>query len=405
VESAGGTAEAPIDVIAVETKPETVRLRTAKLAEASGGVIGIAYAVELFRRMQFGVRQVSDGLEVTVPTYRRDIHEEMDLVEEVLRFYGLNNVPASLPRLTTGDVRREPGDVLEDEVRQILVGCGLTESISYAFIRPQRNALFTTEKPVSVSNALSENVSSMRLSLLPGLLETVAFNRSYGTRDGALFEVGRTYHRESERVGEHRRVAMVMFGSIGTHWGDTKRTVDFFDIKGVIEQLGEALHVPLTFSPSDEEWLRSGKRAAAWHRDLRIATAGFLSSEILQTFGIKGDVAAAEVDVEALLQSIGTWTMQPVPRYPGVPMILAVTHAPDLQYQRLIETIRSFDVPYLHEVGLRDRFLPEGNNIVKTTLGMWYQAFDRSLTQEEVAALQQQLASRLVDTLPVRLVS
>ena len=86
-------------------------------------------------------------------------------------------------------------------------------------------------------------------------------------------------------------------------------------------------------------------------------------------------------------------------------MILAVTHAPDLQYQRLIETIRSFDVPYLHEVGLRDRFLPEGNNIVKTTLGMWYQAFDRSLTQEEVAALQQKLASRLVDTLPVRLVS
>ena len=62
-------------------------------------------------------------------------------------------------------------------------------------------------------------------------------------------------------------------------------------------------------------------------------------------------------------------------------MILAVTHAPDLQYQRLIETIRSFDVPYLHEVGLRDRFLPEGNNIVKTTLGMWYQAFDRSLNR------------------------
>ena len=420
VESAGGTAEAPIDVVAVETKPETVRLRTAKLAEASGGVIGIAYAVELFRRMQFGVRQVSDGLEVTVPTYRRDIHEEMDLVEEVLRFYGLNNVPASLPRLTTGDVRREPGDVLEDEIRQILVGCGLTESISYAFIRPQFNALFTSEKPVSVTNALSENVSSMRLSLLPGLLETVAFNRSYGTRDGALFEVGRTYHGERERVREHRRVAMVMFGSIGTHWGDTKRMVDFFDIKGVIEQLGEALHVPLTFSPSDEEWLRSGKRAAAWHvwgpasagpdrlksvLTRRIATIGFLSSEILQTFGIKGDVATAEVDVEALLQSIGKWTMQPVPRYPGVPMILAVTHAPDLQYQRLIETIRSFDVPYLHEVGLRDRFLPPGNNIVKTTLGMWYQAFDRSLTQDEVAALQQQLASRLVDTLPVRLVS
>ena len=68
-----------------------------------------------------------------------------------------------------------------------------------------------------------------------------------------------------------------------------------------------------------------------------------------------------------------------------------------------MDTIRSFNVPYLHEVGLRDRFVPEGGEVVKTTLGMWYQAFDRSLTQEEVAALQQQLASRLSATLPVKL--
>jgi phenylalanyl-tRNA synthetase beta chain len=406
VESGGGNAEAPIDIVAVETKPETARLRTTKLREASGGVIGIDFAIELFRRMQFGVRRTTDEIEVTVPTYRRDIHEEMDLVEEVLRFYGLNNVPAALPRLTTGDVRREPGDVLEDQLRQILVGCGLSEAINYAFIRPQYNALFTGEKPVTVTNALSENVSAMRLSLLPGLLDTVVFNRSYGTRDGAFFEVGRTYHRQGERVREHRRLALVMFGSIGSHWGEAKRPVDFFDVKGVVEQIGDALHVPLTFAPSEEPWLRTGRRAGVWLANRTLAGVGFLTSEILQTFGIKGDVAAVEIDVEALLQSIGDWKMQPVPRFPGVPMILAVTHAPDLQYQRLIETIRSFAVPYLHEVGLRDRFLPEGEkNVVKTTLGMWYQAFDRSLTQEEVSALQQQLAARLTQTLPVRLVS
>src|SRR5438093_750395 len=111
VESGGGNAEAPIDIVAVETKPETARLRTTKLREASGGVIGIDFAIELFRRMQFGVLRTADEIEVTVPTYRRDIHEEMDLVEEVLRFYGLNNVPAALQRLTTGDVRREPWEL------------------------------------------------------------------------------------------------------------------------------------------------------------------------------------------------------------------------------------------------------------------------------------------------------
>jgi len=93
--------------------------------------------------------------------------------------------------------------------------------------------------------------------------------------------------------------------------------------------------------------------------------------------------------------------MAPVARFPGVPMILAVTHGHDLAYQRIVDTIRSFEVPHLHDVGLRDRFTPDDQTI-KTTLGMWYQAFDRSLTQEEVAALQQQLASRLAAMLPVK---
>jgi phenylalanyl-tRNA synthetase beta chain len=405
VESAGGKAEDPIDVVAVETKPESIQLRATKLSEASGGVVGAGYALEVLRRLGFGVQQLVDGLLVTVPTYRGDIHEEMDLIEEVLRFYGFDNIPASLPRLTTGDVRRERVDVAEDEIRDILAGCGLTEAINYSFIRRENNALFSEEQPVAITNALSENVASMRLSLLPGLLENVVFNRSYGTRDGALFEVGRTYHRDGDRVREHRRAAAVMYGSVGSHWGDPKRTVDFFDLKGVIDRIAQKFHVTLTFTAGDQRWLKTGKRAVALHGDRAIASAGVLSAEILQAFDIKGEVLAAEIDIEALLASQSEWSMADVARFPGVPMILAVTHGPDLEYQRLVDTIRSFDIRYLQEIGLRDRFVPEGSNVVKTTLGMWYQAFDRSLTQEEVAALQQQLASRLTATLPVRLVS
>lgn len=98
--------------------------------------------------------------------------------------------------------------------------------------------------------------------------------------------------------------------------------------------------------------------------------------------------------------------MAPVARFPGIPMILAMTHRGDLEYERVIDTIKSLNVPYLHEVGLRDRFVPEGeDNTIKTTLGMWYQAFDRSLTQDEVGQLHQQLAERVADLLPVKLLS
>jgi phenylalanyl-tRNA synthetase beta chain len=405
VESGGGSAEAPIDVVASEVKPKSIRLRADKLHEASAGAVGSGYALDLFRRLGFEAEQVHDGLLVTVPTYRGDIFEEMDLVEEVLRFFGLNNVPAMLPRVTTGDVRREATDVVEDAIRDVLVGCGLSEVINYSFIRPEWNALVSDEKPIAISNALSEAIAAMRLSLLPGMLDTVVFNRSYGTRDGALFEVGRTYHRDGGKVIEHHRVAVVLYGSIGTFWGDAKRPVDFFDIKGIVEQIASKMHIDVAFAASDQKWLRSGKRAIAWHGDRAIASIGFLAADILQSFGIKGDVAVADIDVDAMIASSNTeWTMSPVARFPGVPMILALTHGRDLEYQRIVDAIRSFDVPHLHEVGLRDRFVPaESDDIIKTTLGMWYQAFDRSLTQDEIAAHHHQLASRLAAMLPVKL--
>ena len=390
----GGAAEEPIDVVAIEDKPANVRLRSVKLQEASAGTIGDSYAIDILTRLGFAVEKTADGMIAMVPTWRGDIHEEADLIEEVLRFYGLNKIPASLPRMTMGDVRREPINILEDEARDIISSAGLSEIISYSFIRREWNALFLEEEPVAVANALSENVASMRLSLLPGVLESVAFNRAYGTRDGALFEVGRTFHRRGDAVKEQRRAGLVMFGDS-----------DFFDIKGVIEQLGQRLHVPLKFEASDQNWLRQGKRAVVRSGERRIADVGALSQQVLRAFDIKGDAVAAEIDLEAVLASQSEWKMQPVARFPGVPMILAVTHANDLEYQRLVDTIRSFDVPHLHEIGLRDRFVPEGSSTVKTTLGMWYQAFDRSLTQEEVSTLQQNLATRLTAALPVKLVT
>ncbi|HEY3055094.1 MAG TPA: phenylalanine--tRNA ligase subunit beta [Thermoanaerobaculia bacterium] len=401
-----GTAEAPIDVVAVRHERESVRLRESRLSDASGGVVGIGYALDLFRRLGFEARQTSDGIDVTVPTYRGDIHEETDLIEEVLRFYGLNKVPASLPRLTTGDARPSLIGEVEDEVRRILVGCGLSEVVNYSFIHPDYNAMFSGERAVAITNALTENLGAMRVTMLPGLLENAVYNRSYGTRDGALFEMGRTYHRDGEKVREHHRAAFVLYGSLGEHWGDPKRAVDFFDAKGIVEEVAAKLHVDLSFAASDTEWLRNGKRAVARHGDRVIATVGFLSNETLQRFGIKGDVLAAEIDTEALLASTAKWKMSDIARFPGIPMILALTHGRDLEYERLIDTIRSLEVPYLHEVGLRDRFVPDGEqNTIKTTLGMWYQAFDRSLTQDEVGQLHQQLAARVADLLPVKLLS
>ncbi|HET7711071.1 MAG TPA: phenylalanine--tRNA ligase subunit beta, partial [Thermoanaerobaculia bacterium] len=293
VELAGGTRGELVDVVAREAQPTPLALRFATLRNASGGAVGEGYALELFKRLELNPELAADGLRVSVPTFRGDLHEEADLVEEVLRFYGLNNVPAALPRLTTGDIRRNAVHEAEDEVRRFLASCALSEAITYAFIRADSNASFTDEEPVRITNSLSENTAVMRLSLLPGLLEAVAFNRSYGSRDGGLFEVGRTYHRSADGVVERSRAAFVLFGATAAHWGDPRRPLDFFDAKGIIERLASRFHVELEFARCDRSWLRNGKRAVARDRNGLVATLGVVAPEILQRFDIKGEVVAA----------------------------------------------------------------------------------------------------------------
>lgn len=399
---AGGVRDDILDVNAVPAGAKKLTLRSARLHAASGGVAGEGYALELFRRLGFGAEPVDGGVRVEVPAYRGDVHEEMDLIEEVLRFFGLNNVPAELPRVTTGDVRRNVVSEAADDVRRLLAGCGLAEAITYSFVAADANAAVTDEAPVKITNALSEKIAAMRLSLLPGLLEAVAYNRGYGTRDGGLFEVGPVYRRDGERVREQHRAGIVLFGSRVAHWSEAKRNADFFDVKGFVEQVAAKFHCTLDFASAEVAAFRKGHAAIASHEGRVIATLGFLTPQVLQHFGVKGDVAAAEIDIEALIASESGWKMAPVARFPGVPMILALTHGRDLEYQRIIDTIRGLDVPFLHEVGLRDRYIPENEDTIKTTLGMWYQAFDRSLTQDEVTDIHRGVAERVAGLLPVK---
>ena len=400
---AGGRRGEPIDVIASPATPRAITLRFVTLETASAGVIGPGYALELFVRMGMEPRRVADGIEVTVPSYRGDLGEESDLVEEILRFYGFGNLPSEMPRVTSGDVRREPIHGLEESVREHLIASGLTEVINYSFIHPAHNAAFSDEQPLHIANALTENIASMRLSLLPGLLDTVAFNRSYGTRDVGIFEIGRTYHLVNEEIHEVPRVALALSGSTAAHWSGSRRAFDYFDAKGVIEALLEKLHVEAAFSALDVSWLRKGQSAVIETGGERLGFLGSLSKEIAAKHDLKGDVFVGELDLERMLAAMHQWQMKPVSRFPGVPMVLGVVHAPSLSVQRMLEKIHSLETPFLREVGIRDRYVPENGNEVKTTFGMWYQAADQSLAQEKVAEIHGRLAERMSELLPVKI--
>lgn len=403
---AGGRIIETVDVIAAPRPPRSVLLRRETIRGATGSHVSTDQAVELLRRLGMRVNEERDGLEVVLPSWRGDLAEEMDLIEELLRFHGYDRIPAELPQIPTGDVRHEPVADAEERTRDLLVAAGLAEVVTYGFVHPRWNRrISTSEAPVELTNALNENLSSMRLSIVPGLLEVAQHNRSYGNRDGAIFEVGRTYHWNENVVEERRTAAFVLFGSRPSGWGEAKATWSYYDAKGVIERIAAAYGVELEAEPlAAAGWVRQGATLRT-SDGRKVASAGVVAPELLGEFELKGDIVAGEVDLEALVASEAAPFMKPVSRFPGVPMVVAMYHSPTLSYGEIVAAIRRIDAPHLREVGLWDRFVQPGSADVKTAIGLWYQADDRSLSQEEVAEIHSNLTKQLADAIAIRLIN
>lgn len=404
VRQAGGTIEEVIDVIAIAEPRSTVLLRRDRLREATGGAISSDSATAILRRLGMRVSEERDGLEIEIPSWRRDLGEPMDLVEELLRLYGYDRIEPALPQIPTGDVRHDAVAAMEERLRSLLVAAGLTEVVTYGFVHPSWNEWAAPgETAAPLVNALNENISSMRLSMVPGLLQVAQHNRAYGTRDGAIFESGRTYHRDGNGIEERRRVGFLLFGNRPAGWGDARSSYTYFDAKGIIERIAQSMNIDVSATAHSGAWLHQGATLSSSGR--MIARIGLVERTLLQRFELKGDVVAGEIDVRALVELQQQRTMRPISKFPGVPMVLAMYHAPHLTYGEIVAAIRSFDLPDLQDVGLWDRFHQTGSPDVKTAIGLWYQADDRSLTQEEVAAVHRELSERIVKTLDVRLIT
>lgn len=399
--SAGARIEGMRDVVGREVPTPTIILRKERLDLFSISTIPFDEAERLLSRLGMKVARTGESLEVVVPSWRGDITAEIDLIEEVLRLYGYNRIPSSLPRLSTGDIHHEESRDLGEEVRDLLCGFGLTEVITYSFLHPDENRKAAGDEPPPLTNALTENISVMRSSVIPGLLQVLERNASYGTRDGGIFEVGRTYHLGGGKLEERDVASFLLYGMVDPA---SKRQADYLDVKGIAEELGRRFKADLSFRKGLRPWAREGHGAEI---EIDGVVAGFIGEvepELVRDRGYRGPVVAGEISLAPLIGAGAGWRMVPVSRYPGVPMVLALIHDPDLAYETLERTIETLEAPNLREIGLWDRFQPKGSERIKTTLAMWYQAEDRSLTQEEVTDQHETLKKKITERLPVELV-
>jgi len=370
-------------------EPMMLRLRRTKIAGLLGTVIPDADVRRILESLGFALRDAADGWDVTVPTRRVDAVREVDLIEEVARHYGFDRLSSTFPALTSAPPPIDPRIGRARHLRTIMTAAGFSEAMTFGFVAEPAAKPFAPEGDlVPIANPLSENFAVLRPSALPSLVDAVAHNRRREQRDVRLFEIGARFSRTR---GERGSVACAWTGAAaGEHWGGGARDVDFFDMKGIVERLGQALRLDVRTEPHRESWLVAGRSAVVMTDGTRIGVLGQLAPAIAEAHGLplNDEVYVAEIDLDAAERAAPSEEarIEPLPRHPSVTRDISILLAETLAAATVRATVREAAPETLVRVREFDRYqgkgVPEGQ--VSLSLRLTFRSSDRTLTDSEV---------------------
>ena len=409
-ELAGGTiARGVIDVYSRKRRPVSVRLRMSRVKRVLGVAPPAAQARRILTGLGLGVRARGSDLQVTVPSFRRDLALEDDLVEEVIRVWGYDRIPTTVGRAEVAFARDSDSGRQEGIVREALVGAGLTECVTYAFSDPARAGALGASSPLKLLNPLSQDASALRAHPLEGLLGVVATNLRRQQPGVRVFEICRTYEAApggDTDTAEPRWVAMALAGArTDVAWHTPPATADVFDAKG----LAELVAAEFGLTPDT----RPGGRLSGFepdsHATLLAAGAplgefGEVAATTRAAFGIDVPVFAAALALDDGLPPVRrTPRYQPLPRFPAVQrdMAFALGERPATA-DTIAGAIRAEAGPLLRALSVFDVFpLPDGRRSLAFRLT--FQADDRTLTDEEINTIHARVARSVCDALGLTL--
>ncbi|MBF0481725.1 MAG: phenylalanine--tRNA ligase subunit beta [Desulfovibrionaceae bacterium] len=359
------------------------------------------------------VEAAKDALAVAAPPYRLDLTREIDLIEEVGRVYGLDRIPAKLPKvakdLSTATAAASEF-LLWARLRAWAKGAGLRETIGYSFVGDKDLDLFAVESAprIPVANPLSEDQNVMRPALAPGLLLAMKNNIAQGNASLRLFELAKVFAKDAASpttARESGRLGIVLTGErFAAPWPNPREDADYLDLKGLAEHLFASLGLPApAFERAAEHpWLSPCVNVTLAGRDL--GQLGRILPEVARAYHARKDVWCAELDADALCALLAARrnAFAALPKFPPVRRDLTVIAAQDIGAQTVIEAVWSINPKDLEEVILADLFTPEGAAQRNLTLRLTYRAKDKTLTDPEVDKTQAALISILTATLPVR---
>lgn len=397
----GRLAAGAIDVVACAVPPRETFLRWARLTGFLGMDVPRERTLAILSALAFETRvdEGRGGVRVVVPSWRVDVEQEIDLVEEVIRHVGYDALPETLPAPFV-PTAVDPLLVREERARDYLAGAGLVEASTYSFVSEEENAPFVSVapgEPARVENPLAEPFTTMRATPVVGLLKAGQHNVRRGARELALFEVGRSYGRAGREPVEARRATFLLFGRSLVHWSEEGRSVDFFDGSGLVAGLLAALGAPApSFAPASFPFLSPGRAAEILGpAGARLGWLGVLAAPLAAAWDLP-DAVVGDVDLGALAPPRAVTSVEAPARFPGSEVDLTVTHRLEMPWAELEAAARRDAPAALAAVEAKYRYQGAGvpAGFVKTTLTLRFGAADRSLARDEVNAWRDEAARR-----------
>lgn len=395
-----------IDRYPDQRPPTRVRFRERAIERHLGQRVDPKEASRILRHLGFTLEDAADGWTVVVPSFRVDVTREIDLVEEIARHAGYDRLPETFPVLRTGPRPSDPRIDADRLVRQILTGAGFAEAVTFAFIESQAASAFAPPAEiVAIAHPLSEKFAVLRPSLLPGLVESVGYNRRREQRTVRLFEIGRRF---SASGGETRTVGLAWTGAgSAEHWSAKPRDVDFFDVKGVVERLCDSFRLKASFVGLPEH--AEGARYLVGGRSARVETSdgvalglvGQLAPASAETRDLpRGEqVYVGELDLDALAAAAprDDLRIEPLPRFPSIARDISILVDERLPAERVRATILTAAPATLERVKEFDRYRGPGIPAGQTSLSLrlTFRATDRTLTDAEVELAMAVIVSAL----------
>ncbi|RKU30703.1 phenylalanine--tRNA ligase subunit beta [Candidatus Poribacteria bacterium] len=362
VEIAGGsTCKGIVDVYPGKSEPLQIKLRAERVNFILGTELDTPEIDRILINLGFDVIQHEDNIfQVTLPSYRPDITREIDLIEEIARVYGYDNIPTSLPK---GDIPVPIPDnatVMYSRIKRFLLGAGMMESVNYSFSHPncfdkiQVSEDNPLRKAYELQNPLSPEMSILRTTLIPSLLENAQHNHNHQIDSIALFEISTVFAQDSEPL----RVAGVITGEIGGGvYGNPYKAPDFFDVKGIVEGIMEVCNISdYTLLKTEDPTFHPGRNVAVIIDENRVGILGEVHPKVQENYELPYKAYLFELDLEALADAVDfNIQFEPIPIYPSIQRDLAIlvdqrlpSDTPiDLIYSsggELVESVRLFDV-------------------------------------------------------------